>query len=237
MKKYLYLLLSVTLSTSLYAQMPKLDYEELHELNNRILLVDQESFRTFKEDIPSLMKEVWQFHNEIHFKSKQEIDSIRAKNDTRYAIFKKDELFLSTTINAKKHRSDTAKADVEVFTYYRIENPPKKIKRADYVFYFPMVGKKDAYNLASMKLSLQLMQRHLKDIEERKEVSTFLDFTIRDVEANGHQLCDFQLLLNEEQIWKKESEKILANYSGDLAVATPEEIREAVIEEKEVLIS
>lgn len=223
-------------SNLLSAQMQRLNYENLHDLNNRILLVDQESFREIGRHLPDLMEDIWKLHEEVYFKSGAEIDSIRAEGGSEYAVLQKDGILLKSQVKVVAIYMDTV--DVEVFTYNRIESPPKKVKRSDYLFYLPLIGDRDVYNLATMKLSLKLMQRHLKYIERRKTTISFLDFAVKDAASNSKQICDHKLLINEKQVWKDNGKKIIKNYSGNLVIVSPEEIRAAVVNEEEsILIS
>ncbi|MEM8528589.1 MAG: hypothetical protein AAGG68_28380 [Bacteroidota bacterium] len=236
MKKYLYLLLFTIFSNTLSAQLPRLKYDDLHELNNRILLVDQESFGVLGEQIPSLMQDMWQLHEEVHFKSTTEIDSIRSEGSDAYAVLKKDGILLKAQVKVVSMYTDST--DIGVITYNRIESPPKKVKRSDYLFYLPLIGAKDVDNLATIKLSLKLMYRHLEYIEERKIPNSFIDFAAKDASKNSQQICDYKLLISKEQVWRNGEKKIRKNYSGELDIVSPETIRSAVINETEnVLVS
>jgi len=185
---------------------------------------------------PVVIKENWALNKNIIFKSKSEFEKLKESNSTEYAVlFFKD---LKNTFGSMMDGFSTQ--SISRLFYTKIENIDKKMKKADYFFVFQNFLSEGSryYDKATYKLNINLLQSHILEIEKKQDKKyVFPDYARNSRAESCSKLKDNEVLVYKNTLYKMARKNPNKSFTiGNIKAVEREEIAEAILNEKDVII-
>jgi len=197
------------------------------------MIIDYRNFvKSYNTNIKIAIEKYWKLNTEILYKTKEEVEKIKDKKSSKYAIF-----WYSASTTSGSGSIFNPSLSIPTLNYNRSEKGDVKI---DYTFFMPYLNKKEnVVTLADFILSLKLMQNHIESIEKTgKKRYTFKDYAKEEAKKNCKDLAKKDLVISATDIHKKAtlSQIDLAYKNGKVIKYTDEEIIKAIENEEDVII-
>ena len=239
--------LSAQISSKFYGEV-----EEIKQLKERVLVVetleednkiitklskkkDDSKLIEYKQKIAEINEKLkeyalkdWTLNKKIEFKTTTEIEALRLKKVTDYALLRHFEI-------GDAHNFEKGKAGqmyVPALAYTRLENKPEK---PDTRFYIPESFSSTDKNYAdySYKLSVNLFQKHINWIIENNKIEFLYDYCEAEAIKNCEKLKTKKLLVKEGIMFRGRTEaQAKENYGKDIEFVSENIINEAYLSNK-----
>ena len=245
-------LIAAFVSVNLSAQISSKFYgnvEEIKQLKERVLVVetleedtkiitklskkkDDSKLIEYKQKIAEINEKLkeyvlkdWTLNKKIEFKTTTEIEALRLKKVTDYALLRYFEL--GDAHNFEKTRA--GQMYVPALAYTRLE---AKLVQPDTKFYIPesFESKDKNYDDYSYKLSMNLFQKHINWIIENNKVEYLYDYCEAEAVKNCEKLKSKKLFVKSGIMFKGRTEdQAKENYGGNIEFVSDNIINDAYL--------